>query len=53
LLQSLLKCRDAGHCIRVSRAAGSRDEHANVPDPLALLRARRERPSCRRAAERG
>jgi len=28
-----------------------RREHADAPHPLALLRARRERPSRRRAAE--
>jgi hypothetical protein len=26
-------------------------QHANAPHPLALLRARRERPRCGRAAE--
>jgi hypothetical protein len=31
---------------------GLRDEHADAPQPLALLRPRRERPTGCRAAER-
>jgi hypothetical protein len=30
---------------------GQRCEHGNAPHALGLLRARRERPACRRAAE--
>jgi hypothetical protein len=31
-------------------AFGQVHEHADLPHPLGLLRARRERPRCRRAA---
>ena len=40
---------DAGLCFRIVRGCGH--EHADAPHPLALLRARRERPRRRRAAE--
>jgi hypothetical protein len=49
LLQPLQKCRVASLHLRVIRRVGH--EHAHTPHGLALLRARRERPSCR-AAER-
>ena len=44
-------CRNAAMraCASGSSAAGH--EHADAPHPLALLRARRERPRRRRAAE--
>ena len=44
-------CRNAptGLKSRIVRARGQ--EHADAPHPLALLRARRERPRCCRAAE--
>src|SRR5262245_22429623 len=46
-LQPLHERREAGLTFRIAR--GQRMEHAYAPYPLALLRARRERPS-RRAA---
>ncbi len=49
LLQPLQERRDAGLTFRIVRGAGH--EHADAPHPLALLRARRERPRRRRAAE--
>src|SRR5262245_20948460 len=49
LLQSLVKCRHAGLYFRiVSRHSR---EHANATHTSALLRARHQRPCCRRAAE--
>src|SRR5262249_24430135 len=43
--------RDAGLSFRVVRARGH--QHADAPHPLALLRARRERPrGCRTAEQR-
>ena len=48
-LQSLHERRDASLCLRVVR--GEWNEHADAPHPLGLLRARRERPRRRRAAE--
>ena len=50
LLQPLQERRDAGLSFRI--VGGEVHEHADAPHPLALLRARRERPGCRRAAER-
>src|SRR5258708_15190996 len=50
LLQPLQKCRVASLHLRVVR--GERHEHAHAPHGLALLRARRERPRHRRAAEK-
>jgi hypothetical protein len=49
LLQDLPKRRNAGapFCICVSRV----HEHADAPHALALLGARRERPSGRRAGQ--
>src|SRR5262249_8177814 len=41
--------RDLGERIRIVRAPAH--EHADAPHPLGLLRARRERPRSRRAAE--
>src|SRR5215471_6763988 len=41
--------RDPGLSFRIVRARGH--QHADAPHPLALLRARRERPRRRRAAE--
>ena len=50
LLQPLQERREAGLAFRL---IGSRvHEHADVPHPLALLRARRERPGSRAADER-
>src|SRR5262249_13896618 len=48
LLESLQKRRVAGLSFRIVCRQGR--EHADAPHPLALLRARRERP-CGRAAE--
>ena len=48
-LQPLQERRDAGLSFRIVR--GQVHEHADAPHPLALLRARRERPRSRRAAE--
>src|SRR5262249_44049275 len=50
LLQPLQKCRVAGLRLRIVR--GVRHEHADAPQALALLRARRERPRHGRAAEK-
>src|SRR5262249_3311756 len=50
LLQSLQECRVAGLRLRIVR--GVRHEHTNAPHPLALLRARRERPRSRAAEPR-
>jgi hypothetical protein len=51
LLQISQKRRDFDACLRI--ALGTLNEHADTPHPLALLRARRERPSgCRAAEER-
>jgi len=47
----LKKRGDAALALRIVR--GQVHEHADAPHPLALLRMRRERPRCRRAAERG
>ena len=49
LLQPLQERRDAGLRFRIVR--GAVHEHADAPHALALLRARRERPRGRRAAE--
>jgi hypothetical protein len=40
-----------GLCLRIVFAV--RHQHANPPHPLLLLRARRERPRCRRSAKKG
>ena len=51
LLQPLQERRDAG--LRIAdRPRRELDEHADAPHPLALLRARRERPRRRRTAEK-
>ena len=47
--QPLQERREAGLTFRIVRGCGQ--EHADAPHPLALLRARRERPRGRRAAE--
>jgi hypothetical protein len=49
LLQALMKCPDAGLIFRIVRRC--RQEHADAPHALALLRACHERPRCRRAAD--
>jgi hypothetical protein len=49
LLQPLQEPRDAGLSFRIVR--GQVHKHADPTRPLALLRARRERPRGRRAAE--
>src|SRR5258705_13434058 len=49
LLQGLCERREAGLSFRIVR--GPIHEHADAPDALALLRARRERPRRSRAAE--
>ena len=49
LRQPLQERPDAGLKFRIVRGCGQ--EHADAPHPLALLRARRERPRRRRAAE--
>ena len=49
LLQPLQERRDAGLGFPIVRGRGH--EHADAPHPLALLRARRERPRCRRATK--
>jgi hypothetical protein len=46
-LQSLHECRDAGLPHRI--VCGEVHQHADAPHPLALLRARHERPLRRRA----
>src|SRR5262245_61966110 len=48
-LQPLRERGDLGERIRIVRAPAH--EHADAPHPFALLRARRERPGSRRAAE--
>jgi hypothetical protein len=48
-LQPLRERRDADWCFRIVR--GNVHEHADAPDPVALLRARRDRPPGCRAAE--
>jgi hypothetical protein len=50
-LQTLRKGRDADRRSRI--VDGLRHEHADTPHPVGLLRARRERPGDRRAAEQG
>src|SRR5262245_61090696 len=50
-LQPLHERREAGLTFRIAR--GQRMEHAYAPYPLALLRARGERPRRRSAAEQG
>ena len=47
LLQPLMESREARLCFRI--IGGEVHEHADAPRPLALLRARRERPSGRAA----
>ena len=49
LLKSLPERRDAGLSFRV--ALGEGHQHADAPHAIGLLRARRERPRSRRAAE--
>src|SRR5262249_28678269 len=49
LLKPLLERRDVKARLRIVRDAVH--QHADAPHPLALLRARRTRPHCRRAAE--
>jgi hypothetical protein len=49
LLQALHECRNAGLPFHIVR--GYIREHADAPHALALLRARRERPRRRCAAE--
>jgi hypothetical protein len=51
LLQRLYERRVAGLSFRILR--GRVHENADAPHPLDLLRARRERPRCRCAAECG
>src|SRR5499427_6744212 len=48
-LQRLAERRNARLCLRI--ALGKAHQHADPPHPLALLRACRERPRSRRAAE--
>ncbi len=48
LLEFVSECGDEGPSLPV--ALGKAHQHADPPHPLALLRARRERP-CRRAAK--
>jgi hypothetical protein len=48
-LQSLQQCREARLPFRIVR--GQRGEQADAPHTAGLLRARRERPRCSRAAE--
>src|SRR5262249_11549276 len=49
LFQPLPECREASLGLRI--VLGERHEHADAPHSLALLRARRERPRGRRAAD--
>src|SRR5262245_14886545 len=49
LPQHLQECPDASLIFRIVR--GCEQEHADAPDPLALLRSCRERPRDYRAAE--
>src|SRR5262249_12903457 len=49
LLQPLKERRKAILGVPIVRSRGH--QHADAPYPIALLRARRERPRCRRAAE--
>src|SRR5262249_35736869 len=49
LLQALRESGEPGLTFRI--IGGEIHEHADAPHRLALLRARRERPRCRRAAE--
>src|SRR5215469_15266195 len=49
LFQPLPECREASLGLRI--VLGERHEHADAPHSLALLRARRERPRDRPAAE--
>jgi len=49
LLQALRERHEAGLSFRI--VCGKGQEHADAPHPLALLRARRDRPHDRRAAE--
>src|SRR5215471_18070642 len=50
VLQRLAERRNARLCLRI--ALGKAHQHADPPHPLALLRARRERPRSRRAEQR-
>jgi hypothetical protein len=50
VLHTLLEGRETGLPFRI---VGDRDEHTDPPHPLRLLRTRRQRPRCRRAAEQG
>jgi hypothetical protein len=50
-LQLLSKFHDARLGFRI--VLGQAHQHPDAPHPLRLLRARRERPRCRRAAEKG
>src|SRR5262249_33154619 len=49
LIEPLPECREAGFCLRI--VLGEAHQHADPPHSVALLRARRERPRRRRAAE--
>src|SRR4029077_17001503 len=49
LLQSLQECRDVG--LRLGLVRAREHEHTDAPSALGLLRPRRERPPCCRAAE--
>src|SRR5262249_5026704 len=49
LLEPLPECREAGPHFRI--VLGEARQHADPPHPLGLLRARRQRPRNRRAAE--
>jgi hypothetical protein len=51
LLQRLMESREARLTFRI--VGCEIHEHADAPHPLALLRARRERPRNRRATEQG
>src|SRR5262249_3548001 len=50
LVKSVSECCDMSLCFRV--ALEMAHQHTDPPHPLALLRARRERPRGRRAAEK-
>src|SRR5262245_1329865 len=50
LLQPLLECREAYLLVLIVHSRGR--EHADASHPLGLLRLRRERPRCRRAADK-
>jgi hypothetical protein len=50
LLEASLQCRGLLLSFRIAGRAAH--QHADAPHPLALLRAHRERPRRRRAAEK-